>query len=160
MRRLFPLLAVTVALACGDDDPTGPSQADVGGVWRITFSNMSNSGISCSSNTSDMSLTMSGVTFSGTYGPINLSCTNGTGTFQKTLQGAIVNGTVANTAVSFDLDSPNFHQTGTASACLPGECAVPSPNPAIYMSGTAQWTMDLGGGQTAALNGSWSATKQ
>lgn len=107
-----------------------------------------------------MSLSMSGVTFSGTYGPMTLSCTNGAGSFQDTLQGAVVNGTVAITAVSFDLDTQDFHQAGNTSGCLPGECDVPFPYRAVYMSGTAQWTIDLGGGQTASLNGSWSAVKQ
>jgi hypothetical protein len=132
----------------------------VGGLWHVTFSNMSGGGVSCNSDTGNMSLSMSGITFSGTYGPLTLSCTSGAGTFQDTLQGTIVNGTVGVTAVSFDLDRQDFHQTGDTSGCLPGECDIPFPYNAIYMSGTALWTMDLGGGQTATLTGMWSAVKQ
>jgi len=160
-RRSFPLLAFTLVVACGGgDDPSGPSQVDVGGVWQMTFSNMASTGVSCNSDPGNMSLTMSGAMFSGTYGPMTVSCTTGSGALQDTLQGVVVNGGVSGRAVSFDLDSPDLHQTGGTSACLPGECDIPPPYSAVYMSGTAHWTIDLGGGQTASLNGTWSAIKQ
>jgi hypothetical protein len=159
-RRSLPLLAFTLVVACGGDDPSGPSQVDVGGVWRMTFSNMAGTGVSCNSDPGNMSLTMSGATFSGTYGPMTVSCTTGSGALQDSLQGVVVNGGVSGRAVSFDLDSPDLHQTGGTSACLPGECDIPPPYSAVYMSGTTHWTIDLGGGQTASLNGTWSAIKQ
>jgi hypothetical protein len=157
--RLLPLFALTLMLACGGDDPSGPSQVDIAGTWQITFSNLSTTGVSCNSDPGTMSLSMSGATFSGIYGPIILSCTTGSGAFQDTLQGVVANGAVSGRAVSFDLDSPEFHQGGETSACLPGECDIPSPYSAVYMSGTAQWTMVVGG-QTASLSGTWSGFKQ
>ena len=158
MRPLLPLLAFSLGIAC--DNPSGPSNVDVSGMWHITFSNLSNAGISCSSDTGSMSLSMSGVRLSGSYGPLTLSCTNVAGTFQDTLQGEIVNGAVGITGVSFDLDTQNFHQVGETSGCLPGECDIPPPYNAIYMSGTAQWTAAFGGGPTTTLSGTWSASKQ
>jgi hypothetical protein len=148
MRRLSFLLSLLVlATACGGDDPSGPSNANVGGIWHVTFSNMSGGGVTCNSNNSNMSLThASGTAFSGSYGPMTLSCTNGTDTFQDTFQGTIVNGTVSVNAVTFDLDTQDFHQTGSANG--------------NSMSGTAHWVIDLGAGQTATLNGNWSAAKQ
>jgi hypothetical protein len=107
-----------------------------------------------------MSLSTSGATFSGSYGPISLSCSTATGSFQDTLQGAVVNGSLGVNAVSFDLDTPAFHQTGTTNGCIPGECDVPSVPRPNSLNGTARWMIDLEGGQTSTLNGSWSATRQ
>jgi hypothetical protein len=160
MRRLLRLMAITLAVACGDD-PVGPNNANVSAQWGITFANMSGGGVSCSSNTGSMSLTVNGTTLTGSYGPLVLSCTTGAGAFQETLQGAIANGVVGINSVSFDLDTEDFHQMGNTNGCLPGECDVPSlPEDPTSMSGTAQWTMDVGAGQTATLNGLWSAFKQ
>jgi len=157
--RLLLLALLLAGSACGDD----PNEADstgVGGQWRVTFSNMAGSGVSCGSATGDMSLSMSGATFTGTYGPIPLSCTDANGSFQDTLQGAVVNGSLGVNAVSFDLDTPSFHQTGTTNGCLPGECDVPSGPRPNALNGTAHWTIDLGGGQTAILDGNWFAARQ
>ncbi|MFL5476691.1 MAG: hypothetical protein ACJ8A6_13450 [Gemmatimonadales bacterium] len=154
------LLALLGAIAACGEDPTGAGSTDVSGQWHIVFPNMSGSGVSCSSASGDMSLSTSGATFSGTYGPIILSCTSATGPFQDTLQGAVVNGTLGVNAVSFDLDTPAFHQTGTTNGCIPGECEVPSgPRPTSF-NGTAHWTIDRGGGQAVTLDGNWSAARQ
>jgi hypothetical protein len=158
--HLLPLVVLLLAsTACGGD-PSGAGGTDVSGQWRITFSNMSGSGVNCSSTTGDMSLNTSEATFTGTYGPITLSCTNGTGSFQDTLQGVVVNGSLGVNAVSFDLDTPSFHQTGTTNGCIPGECDVPSVPRPNSLNGTAHWTIDLGGGQTATLDGNWFAARQ
>jgi hypothetical protein len=51
------------------------------------------------------------------------------------------------TTVSFDLDSPDLHQTGTVSGSS--------------MSGVATWTFDFGSGTNpVTLTGTWEADKQ
>ena len=156
----LPLPALLLAIAACGNDPSEAGSTDVTGQWRITFSNMSGGGASCSSATGDMSLSTSGATFSGTYGPLTLSCTTATSSFQDTLQGAVANGSLGVNAVSFDLDTPAFHQTGTTNGCIPGECDVPSVPRPTSLNGTARWTIDLGGGQASTLNGPWSAVRQ
>jgi hypothetical protein len=59
----------------------------------------------------------------------------------------VVNGTLSGRNLSFDLDTPDFHFTGSVTG--------------TSMAGTAQWTMDFGipiG--VATLNGDWEASKQ
>ncbi|HET8836269.1 MAG TPA: hypothetical protein VFN08_16175 [Gemmatimonadales bacterium] len=63
------------------------------------------------------------------------------------IQGIIVNGTIDGNAIAFDLDTQDFHQTGSVSGSS--------------MSGTARWTFDLGGSTgIVVLNGNWAAAKQ
>jgi hypothetical protein len=155
----LPVLVLLLASAACGDDPSEAGSTNVSGKWRITFSNMSGSGVSCTSASGDMSLNTSGATFSGTYGPIIISCTSATGTSQDTLQGAVVNGFLGVNAVSFDLDTPALHQTGTTNGCIPGECDVPSVPRPTSLNGTAHWMIDLGG-QTSTLDGTWSAARQ
>ena len=159
MRRLLPLLAMTLGVGCSDD-PAGPHIADLGGAWSISFSHLTGPGVVCNSNTGTMSLTMSGATFSGTYGPITLSCTTGASGFHETLEGTIVNGKIGVEDVSFDLDTPDLHQSGKAGDCLPGECAVPPTGRPTVMNGGAQWIVTISGGPIITLNGTWLAAKQ
>jgi hypothetical protein len=159
LRPQLPLLAITLAAACSDD-PAGPRIADLGGTWSISFSNLVGPGVICNSNTGTMSLTMSGATFSGTYGPITLSCRTGAGGFQDNLEGTVVNGSVGIEDVSFDLDDPDLHQSGKAGDCLPGECAVPPSGRPTVMNGGAQWIVTISGGPVITLNGTWLAAKQ
>jgi hypothetical protein len=65
-----------------------------------------------------------------------------TGTFS----GVVVNGTVNVNTVAFDLDTRDVHQSGTVNGAS--------------MSGTSQWDLGVGGGQTMRLNGNWAAAKQ
>jgi len=142
------LLLLLLATACGgSDDLAGPTHADVGGAWRITFANMSGSGATCNSSTGNLTLTHSGATgFTGSYGPLTLSCTDGVDSFSGTFQGTVVNGTVNQNTVAFDLDTQDVHQTGTVSGAT--------------MSGSAQWDVNAPGGGSFTLNGNWSAEKQ
>jgi len=147
MQRLLlcSLLALGLA-ACGGDKSTGPSDADIGGSWRITFTNMSGFGVSCNSNAFPLQITQSGSTFTGSYGLGTFTCTGPGGSTSVDVEGVVVNGTVDINAVAFDLDTQDAHQTGSVSG--------------NSMSGTAWWRLDLGGGQIITFNGNWSAVKQ
>ena len=146
MQRLFlcGLLALGLA-ACGGDKSTGPSDANIGGSWQITFSNMSGSGVSCNTSAFPLQITQSNTTFTGSYGLGSITCTGPGGNASFNAQGVVANGTVDINAVAFDMDTQDFHQTGSVSG--------------NSMSGTARWRFDLGGAQIVTLNGNWSAVK-
>jgi hypothetical protein len=140
------LLATFGLVACGGDS-TGPSDANVGGAWTFTASNMSGAGVSCNLSSAPLSLTQTGTTFSGTYGAATLSCSAGAQSTSGMIQGVVVNGSVDGNAVEFDLDTQDFHHTGSVSGSS--------------MSGTARWTFDFGGSiGVVVLNGNWAAAKQ
>ena len=146
MQRLFlcGLLALGLA-ACGGDKSTGPSDANIGGSWQITFTNMSGSGVSCNSNAFPLQITQSGATFTGSYGVGSFTCAGPGGSISVNVQGVVANGTVDINAIAFDMDTQDFHHTGSVSG--------------NSMSGTARWRFDVGGGQVITLNGNWSAVK-
>ena len=103
--------------------------------------------MSCGLSATPLTLTQSGTTFSGSYGPGTLTCVAGAQSVSGAIQGIVVNGTVDGNAVTFDLDTQDFHHTGSVSGSS--------------MSGTARWTFDLGGSiGVVVLNGNWSAAKQ
>lgn len=144
---LLPLLAAASFAGCGGDKSTGPSDANVGGLWTFSISNMSGQGVSCSLGNTPISLSQGGGTFTGTYGPGTLTCLAGGQSASVGTQGTIVSGTVDGNAVKFDLDTQDFHHTGTVSG--------------NSMSGTARWTFDLGGNTgVVSLNGNWAAARQ
>jgi hypothetical protein len=145
---LWVLLAAVLGMtACGGDDATGPSNASVAGAWTLSVSNMSGQGVSCSVGGTALTLTQSGTTFSGTYGPGTMTCVAGSQSTEVGVQGTVVNGTVDGNAVAFDLDTQDFHHTGSVSG--------------NSMSGTARWTFDFGGSVgVVVLNGNWAAAKQ
>jgi hypothetical protein len=146
LRVLLVCLFAGFVEACGNDS-TGPSQASVGGPWTLSASNMSGEGVSCNLLNTPLSLTQSGTTFTGTYGPGTLSCQAGGSPVSVNTHGSIVNGTVNGNSIQFDLDTQDFHHTGTVNGSS--------------MSGTARWTFDLGGTiGVVTLNGNWSAAKQ
>jgi hypothetical protein len=111
-------------------------------------SNMSGSGISCSSSSPTLlTLTQTGATFSGLYEGGAVTCSGPGGPISSQLgSGTVTNGQVNGTAVSFDLGSPELHQTGTASA--------------TSMSGTAEWHVEDATLGALTLNGNWVATRQ
>ena len=147
MRNPLLLLLLLAAACGGGDDLAGPTHADVGGAWRIKFSNMSGTGATCNTNSADLTLTHSSATaFGGTYGPVIVTCVAGADEFSGTFQGTVVNGTVNGSSVAFDLDTPDVHQTGTVSGSS--------------MSGSAHWIVNAPGGGTLTGSGTWSATKQ
>lgn len=144
MRRFS--IALLGVLACGDDNGAGPGSVNVTGTWSASLTNLSGSGVSCSSTTpTQLTLDQTGTTFSGSYNGGELFCSGPGGTGPVPVgSGSVVNGTVSGSNLSFDLDTPDFHHTGTVSGSS--------------MSGTAQWTMDVGlplGMVT--LTGNWEA---
>jgi hypothetical protein len=148
-RRPFALVLVLTTLlgGCGGSDSTAPNPtANVSGTWTASLSNMSGSGASCSTTESTtLTLDQDGTTFSGHYSGGELTCTGPGGTSSDPVgTGTIINGNVSGNRVSFDLDTPDFHLTGTISG--------------NSMSGTARWVIDLGS-QVVTLNGNWGASK-
>jgi hypothetical protein len=148
MRSLaFIVLALAALTGCGGGDSTGPSNANVGGTWTLTMSNLSGQGVSCSLGSTPLTITQSGTTFSGSYGPGTITCSAGSQSTDISVQGIIVNGTIDGNAVTFDMDTQDFHQTGSVAG--------------TSMSGTARWTFDLGGSiGIVVLNRNWAAAKQ
>ena len=153
MWRRFAVLAAVAGLivGCGGDS-TGPNggnnDANVSGNWSMSASNMSGGGISCNAGPTPLTLTQSGKSFTGTYGLTNLSCQGPGGSAGgQVTGGTIVNGTVNGSTVTFDLDTPDFHHTGTVTG--------------NSMSGTASWRVDFGAPTgVVTLSGSWAAAKQ
>ena len=136
-------------LACGGDDGTGPADADVSGTWSATVADLTGGGSSCSStDPTSLTLTQTGGTFSGSYSGGEVACTGSSGTFSFPVgSGAVVNGTVNGASVSFDLDSPDFHQSGTVNGSS--------------MSGPATWNCFFGPATgVVTLTGTWHAARQ
>lgn len=149
MRAVFVFtLALLLVAGCGDDGPTAPDPSTLNGTWSASFTSLSGSGITCSTTPVTATLTASGNTFTGNYGTGTMTCAAGGQSESAPIPGGvIVNGTINGNAVTFDLDTPELHQTGTLSG--------------NSMSGTAVWQLDLGPPYgVIALTGSWSATKQ
>jgi len=137
MRRF---LAVLLVLGACSKDSTGPSIPSLAGSWTMTWSNMNATGITCQTNAIPVSINQTSATFSGQYGSGTLTCNNGTpGTFTG---GTIVNGNIQGNTVTFDLDTPDYHQNGTIGG--------------TSMSGSATWHVSVSG-TTYILNGSWGA---
>jgi hypothetical protein len=148
MRKILLCSLVVLAAACGGDDGgTGPEEdANVGGRWSLAASNMSGSGLSCTLN-APLNLSQTGSTFTGTYGAGTVTCQAGGDHFSEDTQGTVVNGAVDGEDVEFDLDTQDFHHTGSVNG--------------NSMSGTARYVIDLGGSiGVVTLNGNWSAAKQ
>jgi hypothetical protein len=148
VRRLL-LSSLIFVLACGGDDGTGPSPANVTGTWSGSVSNMSGGGISCSSTEpTQLTLDQSGTSFSGSYAGGTLLCSGPGGSASVPVEsGSVINGTVSGNNVTFDLDTSDSHFTGTVNG--------------NSMSGTAQWRINFGAPiGVITLNGNWGAAKQ
>jgi hypothetical protein len=147
--RTIAVVALFGLLACGGDSNTGPStSANVSGTWSASVSNMSGGGISCSSTDATLlTLNQTGTTFSGTYSGGELTCAGPGGTSSGPIgSGSVVNGQVSGNDLSFDLDTPDFHLTGTVNGAS--------------LSGTARWRIDFGAPTgVVTLNGNWGAAK-
>jgi hypothetical protein len=134
-------------LACGDG--TGPAEVNVTGIWTVTFSDLSGGGFSCSSIApTTLTLTQTGETVSGAYNGGEVACSGPNGSFSFPAgSGDVVNGEVNGTTISFDLDSPEIHQSGTVTGSS--------------MSGTATWQTFFGTETEAVtLTGTWEADRQ
>src|SRR5881392_2913124 len=147
MRRLLAVLSVLVA-ACGKD-ASGPSLPKLNGSWSGNWWNLSGGGLSNCETAGglQLSITQNGATFTGGYSSGTIGC-NGSiiGTFPA---GKIVNGSVNGSAVTLDLDTPDYHQTGTIIA-----------DPGTRMSGTATWRYVDSTGTVHLLTGNWGASQQ
>jgi hypothetical protein len=147
MRR-FSIALLGIA-ACGGDDGTGPTSIDVTGTWSATVSNMTGGGTSCSSTVpTPVVLNQAGTSISGSYSGGEVFCSGPGGPGSIPLgSGLVINGTLSGRTITFDLDTPDFHHTGTANT--------------TSMAGTAQWTIDFGipVGEIT-LSGNWAASKQ
>jgi hypothetical protein len=143
--------ALTAIVACGGDDvTTGPAGSiSVGGTWSASVSNMTGGGASCRTTSPiQVTLRQTESTFSGSYAGGILTCLTPTESFSSAVgTGTVKNGKVSGKSVSFDLDTPAFHHSGSVSG--------------VTMSGTAEWTYDFGLPMgEVTLVGSWSAAKQ
>jgi hypothetical protein len=149
MRTMRLGLLTMLAFGCGGGDSTGPNQtANVAGAWTAALSNMSGGGLSCgSSSSTTITLNQSGTTFSGGYSGGELTCTGPGGTLSFFVgNGTVLNGQVNGSSVSFDLDTPDYHHTGTVSG--------------TSMSGSASWRIDFGAPTgVVTLNGNWGAAR-
>jgi hypothetical protein len=150
MRGLLSLALFTV-VGCGGDDGAGPSSpANVAGTRSASVSKMSGGGITCSSTApTELAVNQSGSTFSGSYSGGELFCIGLGGTGSVPIpQGIVINGTVDRNTVTFDLDMPDSHFSGTVSG-------------GSSMSGATSWRMDFGAPLgVITLNGHWGSAKQ
>jgi hypothetical protein len=135
------VLVAAIVTGCGSDS-TGPSHANVTGVWTLSATNLTGAGFSCNIFGTSLFLNQSGTSFNGTYSGGSFSC-EGIDLGQPA--GSVVNGIVNLQQVSFDMDTQDFHFTGAVS----GES----------MSGSATMRLVIEG-TTYTLSGSWSASRQ
>jgi hypothetical protein len=149
IRRLAAAsLGLALLAACGGSDgPTAPRTPDISGTWRVSFSNLTGSGITCGSSAIDYVISQSGSTFTGTSSSTyTLTCTDGINTLSQTFTGATIsNGHINGSAIDFDLATSAAHQTGTLSG--------------NSMSGSATWSIDLGNSGTVVLRGQFGGVK-
>src|SRR5262245_31391590 len=112
------MIALVVAIAACGGDSTSPPNNSVSGRWTYNASNLTGSGVSCSFFGVSMSLTQSGINFTGsTSGVATITCTEGgqTSTQSAPLSGVVANGLVSGRSVQFDFGTQDFHNVGTLS---------------------------------------------
>ncbi len=150
MSRLVVLSLLFGALACGEDNGTGPTFANVHGNWTLSITNLSGGGAVCNTSSPvQMTFQQNTTTFSGSYGGGGvLNCTAPQGAFSAAVgSGSVLNGAIDGNEVTFDLGTADFHHVGTVNGSS--------------MTGTASWTFVLGPVSAAGmLTGSWTATRQ
>lgn len=152
MRRYIAAVGMMALMACGGGGDAGtgpgPSHASVSGAWRVTVSNLHDAGnvATCQITNGTMTLAQSGTTFQGSYAA-HLSCAAANGAqLDQDITGAVANGAVSGQAVTFDLDTPDFHFTGAASGAS--------------LAGTSRLRLVVAGVGTVTLDGTWAAVKQ
>jgi hypothetical protein len=144
MRKVIGWLSgLGVLLGCGGDGSgVGPgSDQDVTGSWNAIWQSMDGPGMSCSANGGRLELNQTGSGFTGTYRVQTLTCNGMSGTPST---GNVLNGAVAGNQVTFDLNDPAFHQSGS----LNGD----------EMSGEATWTLIVSG-TSYTVTGIWTASR-
>lgn len=149
MRAFASLLLVAVLVGCGgggSDKVTGPKNTDVGGAWRITFSNLHDAGNNLRCDASGtMNFAQNGATFSGSYA-LSGACVTAAGQQGPvTAAGQVASGTVSGSSVAFDFDTQDWHYTGAVSG--------------TSMSGTLTDIENLPGVGQITMTGTWSATR-
>lgn len=142
------IVAAALAVSACSDSNSPSNFPDLDGTWTYTAAMSGSVGattMTCDMTGFRLSINQSGGSFSGTYSQGTMSCmANGQPYSQSGIQGSIRNGNVTEAgSVSFDFDSADLHQIGTASATA--------------MSGTANWAIDVGSVVTFA--GNWSASR-
>jgi hypothetical protein len=140
----WTVIVLLALIGCGSDS-TGPSDTSIAGTWTASLTNLSGNGVSCNSTAATtISLSQQGNSFTGSYSGGEMTCTGPGGTFANSIgNGTVLNGTLNGNSVVMDLDTPDFHLTGTVNG--------------NSMSGTARMVVDIGSSQTITLNGNWGA---
>ncbi len=143
MKRSAGVLAAAaimlVIVGCGSDSTTGPSEqnAQVGGLCSYNPDGLrrAGTGVSCFISNVDLSLNQTGTTFTGNANGGRINCMVDGQTVLDSSFGSqvVVNGTMSGNNVSFDIETPAWHHSGSVSV---------SGN---RMSGTVTLTIDLGG---------------
>lgn len=149
------LMAVTLTVSllligCGDTpDPmqgAPPPPPSIGGSWSYVATNVSGSGISCSTPAAaQITLSQSGSTFTGTYSDLYIRCQSGSESAEDgPFHGQVVSGSINGSDASFNFDTSDISHTGSLSGNA--------------MSGTTTWRFDFGT-QVVTLTGDWSASR-
>ena len=135
-----------LAAGCGGGDSTGP-KTNLSGNWIYSASNLSAGGsLTCNVSGVGVSITQSGSTFSGSYNGGTISCTDPSGTYGGAIgSGTVVNGALSGNSVSFDLDTSDWHDTGSVNGSS--------------MSGTVVIHLVVNG-SAVIVSGSWGAARQ
>lgn len=140
-------LPIVAVVACGDA-ATEPN-ANIVGAWDYTVTNLSSGSVTCNVTGTIMHLSQSGLTFAGSYFGGTLTCSPASvlspAQSRIFVEGAIRSGTVSGNSVSFDVDSPDWQNTGTVSG--------------TSISGTTVMRL-VNGSSTYILKGMFSATKR
>lgn len=145
-KTLAATIALATFLAACSDDPAEPSIPDVAGSWTYAATSLTGSGITCSFRHVPMTLAQNGTTFSGAYSGGVFACSGPGGSISEQVAGgAVASGTIDGNSVEFDIDSPDWRNTGTISGSS--------------MSGTVV-VRASDGTTTITLTGDFTASKQ
>ena len=143
------LTSLLMVAACGgDDDPAGPTPADITGSWAYEATLTGTVGgepITCSVDDAIVELTATDDSLTGSTNFGTLTCTTGGDTTVDPLGSyTIVNGSLDGTRIEFDFGADTWHHEGTVSVSD------------HRMSGTVAIAIDLPE-ESVLLTGSWSA---
>jgi hypothetical protein len=155
IRRAATAAVLLIAAGCdgGGESLGPPSNADVGGNWILSWTNMrgtvSGIAITCNAIGLHATITQTGTSLTGQIvGTWTFTCTAAGQTETETVSGGIISsGTVAGNHIHFHLATEDANQDGTVQGNT--------------MFGTATWTADLGPPYgVMTLTGQWSGVRQ
>ncbi len=111
------LLAITTVLLSGCSDSVTDVSTGISGRWSYNASNIVSGTVNCTITGVTMNLTQSGSTFTGTTLGGTFRCmAPGIAPVEEDLgNDVIANGQVNGNSVSFDIGTPDIHNTGTRS---------------------------------------------